>query len=182
MNLKLVKPNEKYFNQYNEMMVEWIESKSHIAPWFLDKPIATEKDFKEYCDSLVELEEKTNNSSYPTQSLYFVVDENDKLIGAGRLAHYLVDEYTDNDGNSFNVWGHTGYGVRPSERKKGYGTEIEKLLLQEAKKRNIDKVYVGIHDSNIGSIKVIENCNGIFEKIIKIDSDPEKIRKYYINN
>lgn len=182
MNLKLVKPNEKYFEQYNDMMNEWIESNSDIAPWFLDKPINDKKEFKDFCDRLIGLESKTNNPNYPTQSLYFAVDENDKLVGAGRLAHYLVNEYTDKDGNSFNIWGHTGYGVRPSRRKKGYGTKIEKLLLQEAKKIKIDKVYVGIHNSNIGSIKVIENCNGIFEKVIKIDSDPEEIRIYYINN
>ena len=39
-----------------------------------------------------------------------------------------------------NTWGHIGYGVRPSERKKGYATQMLKLTLEEAKKKNIRKV------------------------------------------
>ena len=36
--LKLVKPDLIYYEQYNEMMKEWREDGSRIAPWFLDKP------------------------------------------------------------------------------------------------------------------------------------------------
>jgi len=33
--------------------------------------------------------------------------------------------------------GHIGSGVRPSERSKGYGTEILRLCLEECKKYNL---------------------------------------------
>ena len=98
------------------------------------------------------------------------------VIGAASLRHYLTVE-------GFNTWGHIGYGVRPSERRKGYGTEILKLTLEEAKKKKIYKVLMGAHKSNKGSCKVIENCNGIFENEV---TDPgninETINRYWIDN
>jgi len=43
-------------------------------------------------------------------------------------------------------------------------------------------VLIGCHNSNIGSCKVIENCNGILENTV-IDSDNlEEINRYWINN
>ena len=38
MKLFLAKPDLTYFGQYNEMMAEWCESGTQIAPWFLDAP------------------------------------------------------------------------------------------------------------------------------------------------
>lgn len=38
-------------------------------------------------------------------------DEKNKLIGASNLRHYLTEE-------DLKLWGHIGYGVRPTERKK----------------------------------------------------------------
>ena len=34
--LKLIKPNEIYYNQYKEMMDEWNMEGSRIAPWILN--------------------------------------------------------------------------------------------------------------------------------------------------
>lgn len=115
------------------------------------------------------------NQKYCSTSSYFVIDENNNLIGAGSLRHYLTID-------GFNSWGHTGYGVRPSARNKGYGTQIEKLLLKEAKKMNILKVLVGVHNSNIASIRVIEKCGGVLENVVHIPEDSESIRKYWIDN
>ena len=42
MKLFLVKPDLPWFGQYNEMMTEWCESKTQIAPWFLDEPFGRE--------------------------------------------------------------------------------------------------------------------------------------------
>ena len=38
MKLYLAKPDLVYFEQFNEMMKEWCESGTQIAPWFLDEP------------------------------------------------------------------------------------------------------------------------------------------------
>ena len=176
MKLFLVKPDLTYYEKYNEMMNEWCDSKTQIAPWFLDRPFNTIEEFAEFIQMLDETELGNQDKRYCSTTSYFVIDENDRLVGAASLRHYLTVE-------GLNTWGHIGYGVRPSERRKGYGTEILKLTLEEAKKKKIYKVLMGAHKSNVGSCKVIENCNGIFENEVNDpNDDKEKINRYWINN
>lgn len=176
MKLFLVKPDLTYYEKYNAMMKEWVESNTQIAPWFLDKPIDTMEEFAKLIQKLDEYENANQDKEFCSTTSYFVIDENDKLIGAASLRHYLTIK-------GLNSWGHCGYGVRPIERKKGYGTEILKLLLNEAKNKKIYKVLIGAHKSNIGSCKVIENCNGILENTIPDPDDINKqINRYWIDN
>lgn len=176
MKLFLVKPDLTYYEKYNEMMNEWCDSKTQIAPWFLDRPFNTIEEFADFIQMLDETELGNQDKRFCSTTSYFVIDDNDRLIGAASLRHYLTVE-------GLNTWGHIGYGVRPSERRKGYGTEILKLTLEEAKKKKIYKVLMGAHKSNVGSCKVIENCNGIFENEVNDpNDDKEKINRYWINN
>ena len=73
-----------------------------------------------------------------------------------------------------------GYGILPSERKKGYGKLILKLSLEECKKLGINKVLVTCVDSNIGSKKIIEANGGILENKIFFEPENDYICRYYI--
>ena len=57
-----------------------------------------------------------------------------------------------------------GYGVKPSERRKGYATQMLKYALKECKNHGLNKVIVGCYKENIGSAKAIIKNNG---KLIK---------------
>ena len=100
-------------------------------------------------------------------------DENDVLIGASNLRHYLTDE-------GLKLWGHIGYGIRPSERKKGYATKLLELTLKEAKEKNINKVLLGAYIGNIGSWKTMEKCGGKFEGITIEKDTGLPIKRYWI--
>lgn len=104
-----------------------------------------------------------DNPSYVPYTCYVAFDENNKVIGFGSLRHEL-NEYLIKFG------GHIGYSVIPSQRKKGYGSIILKLLLEEAKKMNINRVLVTCSEDNLGSLGVIKNNNGILENKIKNDN------------
>lgn len=173
--LYLVKPDITYYEQYNEMMKEWNESNTQIAPWFLDKPFDTIHGFAEFIKMLDNAENGIVDERFCSTTSYFVTDENGKLIGASSLRHYLTVE-------GLNTWGHIGYGVRPSERRKGYATQILKMMIEEAKKKKIYKIMLGAHTSNIGSCKVIEKCGGILENVVIDPTDKnETINRYWIN-
>lgn len=177
MKLYLVKPDLTHFKQYNEMMKEWNESNTQIAPWFLDQPFDRIEDFADFIRTLDDYQHATNvDKRYCSTTSYFVMDENDKLIGATSLRHYLTVE-------GYNTWGHIGYGVRPGERGKGYATCMLQMTLEEARHRKIYKVLVGCHTSNIGSIRVIEKCNGRLENTVPDPNDSTKsINRYWIEN
>ena len=49
-----------------------------------------------------------------------------------------------------------GYSVRPSQRGKGYASEMLKLALDKFKNTNIENILITCKDFNIASKKVIE--------------------------
>ena len=173
MNLYFVKPDLTCFEQYSELYEEWQTESEHINPWFFKTQCKTIEDFADFIHMLDNYEKANVDKQYASQTSYFVVDENDRLIGGASIRHYLTTD-------GYNYGGHIGYGVRPSERRKGYGTQILKLALDEAKALKIYKVLLVALETNIGSNKVIQNCGGIFENQIK-DSDNSVINRYWIN-
>ena len=59
-----------------------------------------------------------------------------------------------------------GDGIRPSERRKGYATEMLRLALIECKKIGLQRVLMVCSTDNIGSAKSIINNGGVLENEI----------------
>ena len=99
-----------------------------------------------------------NNVTIPNgdwgKSLTYFVFDNKKLVGILNIRYDLSSELV-------NKYGHIGYGVRPSERKKGYATKMLKYALEECKKMGMEKVILGCYKDNIGSAKTIIKNGGI---------------------
>ncbi len=170
----LVKPDLVFFDQYNDMMKEWCESGTQIAPWFLNEPFDTQEEFAKFIKMLDMCKNASEDSPYASTSSFFVIDEQGHLIGATSLRHYLTTE-------GLNSWGHIGYGIRPSERNKGYAVCSLKLMLEQAKAKHISKVLIGVHESNIYSWKAVEKCGGILENTVFVSGDDEPVRRYWVD-
>ncbi|HBB66699.1 MAG TPA: GNAT family N-acetyltransferase [Elusimicrobia bacterium] len=78
-------------------------------------------------------------------------------VGYGKLRHRLTEALRKNGG-------HIGYGVRPSQRGKGYGSLILKLLLGKARELGIGEVLIDCLADNEPSRKVIEANGGVLER------------------
>lgn len=167
--LKLVKLEEKYKKQLFEMMDEWDSSGEKIIPYAIRK--ADYHNFDIYKES-IEVKEETKNSV--PDSTYFALDiERDIFVGAVNIRHYLNDQLLLNGG-------HIGDGVIPSERRKGYATEMIRLALEECRKLGIDRVLMVCYKDNIGSAKSIINNGGVLEN--EIPAENGKIdQRYWIS-
>ena len=73
-------------------------------------------------------------------------------VGFGSVRHFLTEALRKAGGN-------IGYGIAPAFRGKGYGKELLRLLLNEAKEMGIDKVLVTILLDNIAS-QAVAIANG----------------------
>ena len=76
------------------------------------------------------------------QDEYWLLDP-DHILGSCRVRHRLLPT-TD------VVGGHIGYEIRPSERRKGYGTAILTLALEKAREIGLDRVLITVQSSNLG--------------------------------
>ncbi len=93
------------------------------------------------------------------------------FVGAINIRHTLNQSL-------LNTGGHIGDGVRPSERRKGYATNMIKLGLEECRKLGIERVLITCDKSNIGSAKSIINNGGVLENEVIEDGVVEQ--RYWI--
>lgn len=173
--LQLVKPSKQYYKQYKEMMDEWNMEGSRIAPWPLHLKYHTEDLFEEMLNRVQEVEDGKNLGEFASSTTYWLYDdETDILIGASNLRHYLTEE-------GLKLWGHIGYGIRPSERRKGYATKLLELTIKEAKDKNINRVLLGAYTGNVGSWKVMEKCGGKFDNVVIEEETGLSVKRYWIS-
>ena len=111
------------------------------------------EEFKSYLEK--EINRKYNEVTYDdTPTVSYIMYDDNKPIGLICLRTKIDDNWMKWSGNFY-------YRIRLSERKKGYGTKILSLALQELKKMGFKEVYGQSSNGNIGSAKVIEKNGGI---------------------
>ena len=172
INIKLVKLSKEYKTQLEEMLDEWVDFNNthdtNHSPWAIFKN--DYHDFNNYLNDMIKLE-SLNDGNHVPSTTYFALDlDRNIFVGAINIRHYL-NERLLKDG------GHIGDGVRPSERRKGYATEMIRLALPICKELGIDKVLMVCYKDNIGSLKSILRNGGILEN--EIPSDNGKIDQRY---
>ena len=60
--------------------------------------------------------------------------------------------------------GNIGYGIRPTERRKGYNKINLYLGLIEAQKLGLDKVMLDCDVNNLGSARTMQALGGVLER------------------
>jgi len=101
-------------------------------------------------------------------STYLGIREKDNyIVGMIDIRHYLNEYLTQ-------VGGHIGYGVRKTERNKGYAKQMLKLALKKCKELKIKKVLITCDEDNIASEKVILSANAKLEDIRNVDGENKK--------
>lgn len=79
-----------------------------------------------------------------------------------------------------HIGGHIGYGIRPSERRKGYATVLLNLALIKARELGIQRALVTCDRDNIGSAKTIMNNGGVLDSEDEVDGTI--IQRYWVPN
>ena len=121
---------------------------------------------------LEELKKRSCEDTVPKglvpSSTYLAVREKDNyIVGMIDIRHYLNEYPTQ-------VGGNIGYGVRKTERNKGYAKQMLKLALEKCKELKIKKVLITCDEDNIASEKVILSANAKLEDIRNVDGENKK--------
>ncbi len=166
---KLVRFDEISKDMYMTYIKVWEDSKEEIVPSI------TNRNNSSYEERLKRWHYEETDAVYDDglvkASLYFLLVENE-IVGAIHLRHKL-NEYLS------KVGGHIGYGVKPSERKKGYAHIMLKLLLDDLKIKKYEKVLITCDDDNAASSKTIEGNAGVLENVIHFEG--KQVRRYWIH-
>ncbi len=131
------------------------------------------ENFDELLDEIEMYRAGKNLSAGQVSSNTFFLLDGEKLIGSGSLRHALSAELAV-------YGGHIGYNVRPSERRKGYGSLILSLTLEKARERGLERVFLTCDTDNVASSKIIENHGGQLENRMFYEPAEKLISQYWI--
>ena len=170
--IKLVKPTKEYEKQAIEYKKEHFDNGEKIlhacSKW--DKI----ENYDEWLELLKNNSKKeTVQDNYAVTTQFFGIRERDnKIVGMINIRHELANDFLRKYG------GNIGYGIRPTERKKGYATQMLDQALKYCKEEiKLEKVMIGCYKENEASKRTILNVGGILEK--ELETENGKIAQVY---
>ncbi|MDH7604116.1 MAG: GNAT family N-acetyltransferase [Melioribacter sp.] len=154
--IELIKPEKKH----KEIIVDFIKEHQENNEFEIHGGALVEKlEYSTWLKQIVDNSKKeTVNKNWVVSSTFLAIRKEDKrLIGFVDIRHELNDFLRLYGGN-------IGFGVRPEERGKGYGTKILMKALDYCREIGLKKVMLACYKDNIASSKTIKNCGGVLEK------------------
>lgn len=169
MRIRLVRLTEIYKKQITEMMDEWSATGEKIIPWPIRR--VDYHNFDEYINDFNRETAESSVEGVMATTYFAYLESEDKMVGGINIRHNLNKQLLLRGG-------HIGDGVRPSERRKGYATEMISLALEKCREMGIKKVLMTCDKNNIGSAKSIIKNGGVLEN--EFDDDGTVIQRYWI--
>ncbi|MSS02361.1 GNAT family N-acetyltransferase [Floccifex porci] len=148
----LVKVNEEYKEEALEFKKEFFDCNETVIN---GSALFDQLSFDDWMDLVKKNENiETVSKDWAVSSVFFLMLES-KIIGITEIRHSLTTPFLQ------EYAGHIGYSIRPSYRKKGYGTKLLSLAKDYCREIGLKEIRLGCYCDNVGSIRVIENNQGI---------------------
>ena len=162
----LERPSFERKDEIIEYINEFVEYNSEInGTGGLDKIIEgyTFEQALERCLSM-EDENYAKKINRCQSKTFLLIRENDnRIVGTINVRWNLTEAMKRFGGN-------IGYGIRPTERRKGYNKINLYLGMQEAQKLGLDRVMLDCDVNNLGSDRTLKALGGVLERT---EVDPE---------
>lgn len=161
LQLSLCEPSLMNEATWRDLQREYQEFNEPVVPYAL---------FGDFDDYSLFMEATTNNAhginlrdGFVPNKLLLLKTSSGKIVGAIDLRFHL-NEYLETH------IGHIGYGIRPTERNKGFGTRALALALDQCRRNGLCEVILTCDSMNTASQKVILKNGGQFIEQIRTNS------------
>lgn len=169
MKCELVRFDRVSASEYVDYIQEWENRGERVIP------SSSRRDGRSFAEMSAKWRDDETaiavQKGFVPSTLYFLVTGEGRILGAIHFRHHLNDRLRENGG-------HIGYGVRSSERRKGYGRLMLQLLLDRLRAHNVERVMLTCDEMNVASRRTIERCGGVLAA--KVDFDGVPTRQYWI--
>lgn len=171
--MKLIEPNIEYAEQIREYRREFLEFGGSMDGCGPLRRFEDPVEWIEYVTALKSPETAPPDRVPSTQFIY-VREDDKKIVGMIQIRHYF-NEYLE------KYAGHIGYSVCPGERRKGYASEMLRLVLPVCRELGIEKVLISCLEDNEGSRRTILKNGGVYESTVYLSEKDEMLQRYWID-
>ena len=149
---QLLEPTEELRGAYLDFMDDYAAAGEH-------EPYGSEGAREDFAGFVRRLRDQARGVGLPEgwvpNSSYWLV-RGGRILGTCGLRHRLTEALRD-------YGGHVGYTVRPSERRRGHGTLMLKLVLEKARQLGIRRVLITCDRHTLASARVIRKNGGVLD-------------------
>lgn len=168
MNLRLIRPTIEDKDRALEFKQEFFIHDEHVING--SEMLDNINSYEDWFASVKKNEsEETVHPDWVVTDTFWAVDEENDIVGIIDFRHELKGFLVD--------FGHSGYSVRPSERRKGYATKMLGLLKQYAKECGLNELQLSVERSNAPSIKTIVSNGGVFVRSFEFEGETADVYK-----
>lgn len=102
------------------------------------------------------------------------------LVDGGKYVGMVQVRAKPSSGLDPRLKNHIYYEIRPSMRRRGYGTMALALALKKARRYGLKHVFVVCRKDNVGSRRIIEKNGGKLLKAVAVSGYRQSFLKYRI--
>lgn len=156
----LEKPSLERKEEIFEYINEFVEYNSDInGTGGLDKIIegCTFEQALARCLSMEDEDYAKKINRCQSKTFLLIRENDDRIVGTINVRWNLTEAMKQFGGN-------IGYGIRPTERRKGYNKINLYLGMQEAQKLGLDRVMLDCDVNNLGSDRTLKALGGVLER------------------
>lgn len=171
--MKLIEPTMEYDQQIQAYRQEFLAFGGSMDGCGSLRKFERTQDWIDQVESLKK-PETTPSHWVPSTQYIFVRESDGKVVGTIQIRHYF-NEFLE------KYAGHIGYSVCPSERRRGYATQMLKSVLPECKALGIKRVLISCVQGNEGSKRTILNNGGVYESTVYEPKEAVYLERYWID-
>lgn len=168
--LRFEKPHAALQESYRELVRDFEAHGEPLVPFVLALP---NDPFDEFAGRLAAAARGEGLAPGWVPHSTFWLARGATVVAVSNLRHRLTDGLRVEGGN-------IGYGVRPSERRRGYATEILRHTLRAAREVGLDEVLLTCARANEGSVRAILRCGGELRSVAYLPERGEIVHRYVI--
>src|SRR6266508_6486627 len=167
--LRLVEPSPRY----KAAILDAVAEMQAIGEWDIS-PDAFAARFDDMLAEIAAAKDPTTAPPGVLPSEDFWLMDDDTWIGLLTLRLQLNEQFLLSGG-------HIGYVIRPSKRRRGYGTTLLRLGLEQARARGLHRVLLTCDETNSASKKMIEANGGQLENEVIVPGHAVRRLRYWIS-
>ncbi len=166
----LAAPGDRFEDSYREAMGEFV-AEGRVEEL---RSLPNHATFSSFVRELhAQAEGRELPEGWVAGTTFWLVD-GDRFIGKVEVRHRLTAALRLRGG-------HVGYSIRPTMRRRGYGTLALSLVLPGCIALGLDRVLVTCDESNEASRRIIESNGGELEDVIRLSDRAVPTMRYWID-